>query len=408
MEGSDPRTSVVTVAYESGPALTRLLESLAGEADEVIVVNTGPPAEEVEAAAGSARVIEPGVNLGYAGGANLGAREATGDVLVFLNPDTVARPGAVAALAARAAEPDVGLAMARLLLLDRPDTLNSSGNVLHLSGMAWAGGYGQPAESLREVRDVAYPSGAAMAIRRDLFLELGGFSDELFMYQEDLELAWRARLRGLRIVVDPAADVLHDYRIMDYVDCDYLEARRDLFAAAAMVVIDATLSEEALECVFDLADDYEVPVCVDPTSPALAARLCPFISRMYMVSPNSAETTALCGMADPAHDHETAINTARHLVLLGARIAVVTLGARGLAYADGSGGGFISALHTRVVDPTGAGDAFSGAVIFGLLNEVSLDEAMRLGVTAASLTLQSTHTVLPNLSQELLYEQLAI
>ena len=48
------------------------------------------------------------------------------------------------------------------------------------------------------------------------------------------------------------------------------------------------------------------------------------------------------------------------------------------------------------------------AVIFGLLNEVSLDEAMRLGVTAASLTLQSPQTVLPNLSQELLYDLLAI
>ena len=108
------RTSVVTVAYESGPALTRLLESLAGEADEVIVVNTGPPAPEVEAAAASARVVEAGANLGYAGGGNLGAREATGDVLVFLNPDTVVRPGAVAALAATASQPDVGIAMARL------------------------------------------------------------------------------------------------------------------------------------------------------------------------------------------------------------------------------------------------------------------------------------------------------
>ncbi|MGZ8693850.1 MAG: glycosyltransferase family 2 protein [Gaiellaceae bacterium] len=205
------RTSVVTVAYESGPALTRLLESLAGEADEVIVVNTGPPAPEIDAAAASARVVEAGANLGYAGGGNLGARDATGDVLVFLNPDTVARPGAVAALAARAAEPDVGIAMARLLLLDRPDTLNSGGNVLHVSGMAWAGGYGEPAESVTEVRDVAYPSGAAMAIRRELFGELGGFADELFMYQEDLELAWRVRLRGLRVVVEPAADVLHEY-----------------------------------------------------------------------------------------------------------------------------------------------------------------------------------------------------
>jgi hypothetical protein len=48
----------------------------------------------------------------------------------------------------------------------------------------------------------------------------------------------------------------------------------------------------------------------------------------------------------------------------------------------------------------------SGAVIFGLLNDVPVDEAMRLGVTAASLTLQSTRTVLPKLSQELLYSKL--
>jgi GT2 family glycosyltransferase len=50
-----------------------------------------------------------------------------------------------------------------------------------------------------------------MAIRADLFRELGGFTDELFMYHEDLELAWRARLRGLRIVLVAGADVYHDY-----------------------------------------------------------------------------------------------------------------------------------------------------------------------------------------------------
>jgi GT2 family glycosyltransferase len=77
--------------------------------------------------------------------------------------------------------------------------------------MAWAGGFGEPADTLTELRDVPYPSGAAMAIRRDRFLAAGGFAEELFMYQEDLELAWRLRLRGLRIVVDPQADVLHDY-----------------------------------------------------------------------------------------------------------------------------------------------------------------------------------------------------
>jgi pseudouridine kinase len=77
-----------------------------------------------------------------------------------------------------------------------------------------------------------------------------------------------------------------------------------------------------------------------------------------------------------------------------------------LAYAHGGGGGYLRAIQTPVIDATGAGDAFSGAAIFGLLNGVPLDEAMRLGITAASLTVGSEDTVLKDLSQELLYDQL--
>ena len=90
----------------------------------------------------------------------------------------------------------------------------------------------------------------------------------------------------------------------------------------------------------------------------------------------------------------------------GADIAVVTLGEKGLAYADSSGGGYIRAIHTQVVDASGAGDAFSGGVIFGILNGVPIDGAMRLGAAAASVTLQSEDTVLPSLTPDLLYEQL--
>jgi GT2 family glycosyltransferase len=237
LAGRSGRTSVVTVAYDSGPALTRLLESLAGEEEaEVVVVNTGPRGPEIEQAASLpfVRVVEPGTNIGYAGGGNLGAREAGGDVLVFLNPDTVVRPGALARLAETLEDRSIGIAMARLLLLDRPDTLNSGGNVLHISGIAWAGGYGEPAASVSEVREVAYPSGAAMAIRRELFLELDGFAEELFMYQEDLELAWRTRLRGLRIVVDPGADVLHEYEFgRNPRKLYYLERNRLVFVLTA-------------------------------------------------------------------------------------------------------------------------------------------------------------------------------
>ena len=193
--------------------MTRCLDSLSGEADEIVVVDNGGGGPEIDEAREreAVRVVCPGENLGFAAGANLGAREATGDVLAFVNPDTVVEPGALRRLEELLSESGIGIAMARLLLLDRPELLNSSGTKVHVSGIGWAGGYGERADTLGEVRDVAAPSGAAMAIRSETFRELGGFAEELFMYLEDLELGWRARLAGYRVVVDPAADVLHEY-----------------------------------------------------------------------------------------------------------------------------------------------------------------------------------------------------
>ena len=209
----------------------------------------------------------------------------------------------------------------------------------------------------------------------------------------------------------PGGDLLvavSDFDVMQAVDSAYLYEHESLLADADMVVIDATLAEATIATLFELAERHHVRVCADPTTPALAGRLCPYIPQLHLLTPNASETTALCGLVGEVHDHETSINAARQLVAMGAYIAVVTMGDKGLAYADGSGGGFISAVRANVVDSTGAGDALTGAVIFGLLNEVPLDEAMRLGVTAASLTLQTNETVLPNLSQELLYDHLAV
>jgi GT2 family glycosyltransferase len=201
-------TCVVIVAHRAGDALTRCLDSLAGE--DVVVVDNGGGGPEIEAAARRARVISS-ENHGFGAGCNLGARHTDAEVLVFLNPDTVAQPGAVAALARALEDPTAGVVQARLRLLDEPELLNSSGNVLHVSGLAWPGGYRDRADGLVTVHEIPYASGAACAVRADVFRELGGFTEELFLYQEDLELCWRARLHGLRVLVTPDADVLHEY-----------------------------------------------------------------------------------------------------------------------------------------------------------------------------------------------------
>ena len=197
-----------------------------------------------------------------------------------------------------------------------------------------------------------------------------------------------------------------DLEIADALDSDYLLEHEWLFENAALVVIDATISEEALDTLFELAARYQAPVCADPTSPRLAGRLKKYIASLHLIVPNASETAALCTLDEPATARESAIGTAQQLVSMGAKIAVVTLGERGLAYADSSGGGYLRAIQTEVVDSTGAGDAFSGAVIFGLLNDVPIDEAMRLGVAAASLTLLSQDTVLKSLTADMLYDEL--
>ena len=154
---------MIVVAFNSGDALTRCLDSLAGE--DVVVVNNGARGPELVDAERRARVIDT-ENAGFGAGCNRGARETAAEVLVFVNPDTVAQPGAVAALARALDQPDVAVVQARLRLLNDPEHLNSSGNVVHVSGIAWPGGYGDPAgrpdaaagDRVRERRSLCDPA----------------------------------------------------------------------------------------------------------------------------------------------------------------------------------------------------------------------------------------------------------
>lgn len=199
-----------------------------------------------------------------------------------------------------------------------------------------------------------------------------------------------------------------DNRILNQMDQRYLDQHLEVFAKARMVVADLNLPISLLEHILSLAEKYDLQVVIDPTSPARAEAVRPYISRIYMITPNAAETTSLCGLEIPAHNLDSAVTAAHQLVNLGVRIAIVTMGSQGLAYAESNGTGHISAVRTQVVDTTGAGDALTAGVIFGLVNDIPLDEAMRLGVTAASITLQSQESVAPRLTPDLLYDSLVL
>jgi pseudouridine kinase len=212
-------------------------------------------------------------------------------------------------------------------------------------------------------------------------------------------------------MIDPEGRLhlaLDDMRVLAALTPDVLEEREHLFEQSSLVFLDGNLSPPVLRVAVRLAQRSKLPICADPTSRALAPRLQPQLHNLFLITPNAAEAEVLLGERIPAEDPALAVMAARKLVAKGVRIALITLAEFGVAYASDVDHGHISALRTQIIDPTGAGDALTAAVIFGLLNEMPLHESVRLGISSASLTLRSHSTVASDLSLERLYDQLVL
>ncbi|HEY5118785.1 MAG TPA: PfkB family carbohydrate kinase, partial [Anaerolineales bacterium] len=187
---------------------------------------------------------------------------------------------------------------------------------------------------------------------------------------------------------------------------EFLKGEEALFRSAGMVFLDANLSPETIAEAVRLARKTGIPISADPTSRHLASRLTPHLHDLYLVTPNAGEAEILLGRPMRLEDPSEAVAAAQELVVRGVSIAVISLEEFGVAYATREGRGHIPGLHTVIVDPTGAGDALTAAVLFAVLNDIPIDEAVRLGISAASLTLRSKQTVIPDLTLERLYEEM--
>lgn len=201
---------------------------------------------------------------------------------------------------------------------------------------------------------------------------------------------------------------LDDLRALSSLTPDYIRQHAELFKEASLVFLDANLSLETIRTVISLARRAELKVVADPTSTLLASKLRPYLSKLFLINPNTAEAAVFCDPGCPVSSRRQALEAAKNLVAQGVEVVIVTMAAAGLCYATSETSGHIPAIRTEILDPTGAGDALTATVIFALLNDVPLDDAMRLGVSAASLTLRYQGAVVPDLSLEKLYDALVI
>ena len=213
--------SVVIVNWNSRDDLRACLLSLRGQTHrelEVVVVDNGSTdgsGEMVRREFAEFTLFCEGENLGFAEACNRGIDKSHGDWIALLNNDACAEPGWAEALvrAIESAPPDCGMLQSLLLYQDRPTIINSTGIELTYSGGGRDRDGGKPREEAMPSRDLFCATAGAAAYRRAMLdgikLPTGYFDRNHFMYYEDLDLGWRARLAGWSARYVPDSVVFH-------------------------------------------------------------------------------------------------------------------------------------------------------------------------------------------------------
>ncbi len=140
----------------------------------------------------------------------MGVQIARGRYIAFLNNDTVPQPGWLSALKAPFdRDPSTALATSRIVYLDDPSVVDSAGDGYLRAGGAFKRFHGAASAAAGEPGEVFGACGAACMFRKDAFVDLGGFDEDFFMIYEDVDISYRARLRGYKCTYVPSAIVHH-------------------------------------------------------------------------------------------------------------------------------------------------------------------------------------------------------
>jgi GT2 family glycosyltransferase len=215
----DATVSVVIVNWNGRRLLGACLDALLRQtrpADEIVLVDNGSTDGStafVAARYPRVTILPLARNVGFAAGNNHGIARSRGALIATLNNDTVPAATWLEELCAPLeADPALGSAMSTMLFAGAPERIAAAGLRVCRNGLALDDLAGHRYTGRRTTpRPIFGPSAGAALYRRRMLNEIGAFDRDFFMYLEDVDLAWRARLRGWDSVHAPAATTLHLY-----------------------------------------------------------------------------------------------------------------------------------------------------------------------------------------------------
>ena len=208
--------SIIVLNYNAGQLLLNCVDSLKKSTYtnlEIIVVDNissdGSQTKCMEKYP-DIKLIQNEKNLGYCGGNNIGIREAKGEFIVILNPDTIVEPNWINELISAYNEFGEGLYQPKILSLNEENIIQSTGNMLHVFGFGFARDKGNKIVDKKEdIEKIGYASGTCLFTSRKVIEKVGLLDEFLFLYHDDLDLGWRAAQIGINSYYVPKSNIFH-------------------------------------------------------------------------------------------------------------------------------------------------------------------------------------------------------
>ncbi|MFV0515967.1 MAG: carbohydrate kinase family protein [Aminipila sp.] len=186
--------------------------------------------------------------------------------------------------------------------------------------------------------------------------------------------------------------------VLEKIAVDIVEEAMPVIKSAKILGIDANLTHDVQQYILDMVQG--IPVFLDPVSAPKAERSKKHIGRFHTIKPNRGEAEVLCGFS--IEDEQGLSEAGKWFVDQGVRRVYITLGEDGVYYKDDVEEGVIAPGNVRVVSATGAGDAFSAAIMKGFISNKSIKETACYGMAASKVTMGCKTAVNPDICESVI------